>query len=156
MTINDQGHFAIAAPPADVYRFMTDPEFLGRSLPDARGYAVESEHQFTATLLVGVSHIRGTMPTRFEIVGEGPSQPCRIRAQARGLGSQVDVSLEFKLRPVAGQTEVDWHSAATVSGLLASVGAGVLKPVAQRNFNAIIAAIEAALEKAVLEGGPNA
>lgn len=57
--------------------------------------------------------------------------------------------LQFKMENEAGRTAIAWSSDATISGVLASVGAGLLRPLAKRNFDAIVGAIQQAIEAAI-------
>ncbi len=148
MKITDQGQFSVQAQTERVIQLMTDPDFLGRTLPDSKGYRVTSPTSVVADMKVGVSHIKGVMPTTLTIQPVHTGEPVTIRVVAQGLGSRVDMELAFNINGVNGSTELDWSSTATVSGVLASVGSGLLRPMAKRNFDAIVGAIRDAIEAA--------
>lgn len=152
MRLTDQGSFVVHSSVDRLLPLMTSPDFIGRTLPDSKGYTVDGPDRCTVQMAVGVSHVRGVMPTRLVVEPVQEGQPVTVRAEASGLGSRVNLLLHFRLVPLdeAGETgvRIEWDSDATVSGLLASVGAGLLRPLAQRNFDAIVRAIQSALEEA--------
>lgn len=149
MKISEQGHFAVMASASTVLSFITDPDFLGKTLPDSKGYRVTGSDTCVVDMKVGVSHIRGAMPATLTVGPYASGEPLVIKVNAQGLGSRVDMRLTFDVHEVEGRTEIDWVSDATVSGVLASVGAGLLRPLAKRNFDAIVAAIQGAIEAAI-------
>ncbi len=149
MKITEAGQFEVHAHKDRVLTLVRDPEFLGRSLPDSKGYRVTAPDTCVVDMLVGVSHIKGIMPTTLRIQPTRASEPLTIQVSAQGLGSRVDMELTFDIEERDGGTEVNWRSASTISGVLASVGAGLLRPLAKRNFDAIVSAIQAAIEAAV-------
>lgn len=62
MKINETGSFTVATVPDRVYALVTDPDFLGRTLPDSKGYRVTGPDTCVVDMRVGVSHIKGVMP----------------------------------------------------------------------------------------------
>ena len=146
MRITESGSFSVKASLTEVKHLITDPDFLGRALPDSKGYKVTGENSCTVDMTVGVSHIRGVMPTTLKINPWVSGEPLTIKVNAQGLGSRVDLGLSFELDAEGTGTRLDWTSEATVSGVLASVGSGLLRPLAKRNFDAIVAAIQEAIE----------
>lgn len=149
MKIAEQGTFSVGAPPERVLELVTDPDFLGRTLPDSKGYRVTSPTSCVVDMKVGVSHIKGVMPATLTVQAHDPGEPLKIRVGAHGLGSRVDMELSFDIQDNGSGTDVRWASDATVSGVLASVGAGLLRPLAKRNFDAIVSAIQEAIEAAI-------
>lgn len=149
MKVSEQGHFTVTASASRVLSFMTDPEFLGKTLPDSKGYRVTGPDTCVVDMRVGVSHIRGAMPATLTVQPFLPDDPLVVKVSAQGLGSRVDMRLQFDVHEAEGRTEIDWLSDAMVSGVLASVGAGLLRPLAKRNFDAIVEAIQGAIEAAV-------
>lgn len=149
MKINETGSFTVATVPDRVYALVTDPDFLGRTLPDSKGYRVTGPDTCVVDMRVGVSHIKGVMPATLTIQPREGDEPLVIKVSAQGLGSRVDMVLQFKMENEAGRTAIAWSSDATISGVLASVGAGLLRPLAKRNFDAIVGAIQQAIEAAI-------
>ena len=149
MKITETGSFAVSSSPDRVLALVTEPDFLGRTLPDSKGYRVTGTDSCVVEMKVGVSHIKGVMPTTLKIQPREEWEPLVIKVSAQGLGSRVDMALRFDIAPLDGGTAIDWSSEASVSGVLASVGAGLLRPLAKRNFDAIVGAIQEAIEAAI-------
>lgn len=149
MKITEQGSFSVSATPERVLILVTDPDFLGRTLPDSKGYRVTGPDTCVVDMKVGVSHIKGVMPTTLTIQPRGAGEPLVVRVGAQGLGSRVDMELKFDIQDASGGADLHWVSDATVSGVLASVGSGLLRPLAKRNFDAIVSAIQEAIEAAI-------
>ncbi|MHB1610320.1 MAG: SRPBCC domain-containing protein [Sulfobacillus sp.] len=146
MKMTESGSFAVRSSQEEVLALVTSPEFLAKTLPDSKGYRVTGPESAVVDMLIGVSHIKGTMPTTLTILPQEDADHLNVRVAAQGLGSRVDMTLAFELQRQAEGTLVMWSSDAMISGVLASVGSGLLRPLAKRNFDAIVAAIQAAIE----------
>ena len=149
MKITEQGMFSVSSTPAQVLALVSNPDFIGRTLPDSKGYQVTAPDTCVVDMRVGVSHIKGVMPTTLKILPLDKDEPLVIRVGAQGLGSRVDMELRFDIQEVEGKAQINWTSDATVSGVLSSVGSGLLRPLAKRNFDAIVMAIQQAIEAAI-------
>ena len=64
------------------------------------------------------------------------------------MGSRIDLRLDFTLSEKDNTVVIDWGSTADVNGLLASVGAGLLRPLTRTKFDAVVNSVQAALAKA--------
>jgi len=92
-----EGQFTVAAPQADVYRFLTEPAKVGRHLPDVTDVVIADADHFTVTARVGVSHIKGTMVVKLEIRDRQPPVSTTLVGKGSGLGSVVDMVTSFTL-----------------------------------------------------------
>ncbi len=146
MKMTESGSFAVRSSQEEVLALVTSPEFMGKTWSDSKGYRVTGPESAVVDMLIGVSHIKGTMPTTLTILPQEDADHLNVRVAAQGLGSRVDMTLAFELQRQAEGTLVMWSSDAMISGVLASVGSGLLRPLAKRNFDAIVAAIQAAIE----------
>jgi carbon monoxide dehydrogenase subunit G len=137
-----QGAFDVPGNPPEVYAFLTDPGQVAAVLPDARVTEVRPDG-FSVDARVGVGPMRGTMSTRLDMIERLPGQRAVYRGQARGLGSVVDLTASFRLETSAGGgTTVEWGGEANVSGRLASVAGGMLEPLARKNIERFINAVQ--------------
>ena len=149
MRITEQGTFVVSSTQSQVIALITNPEFIGQTLPDSKGYRLTGPDTCVVEMKVGVSHLKGIMPTTLKILPYKDGEPLVIQVSAQGLGSRVDMELRFDTQGIDEKTQIDWTSDARVSGVLASVGSGLLRPLAKRNFDAIVAAIQEAIEAAI-------
>jgi len=148
MKISDQGQFTVNTTIEKLMPLITDPDFMARALPDVKEYKVEGPDRASLKMAVGVSHIRGVLPARFKIDRSGGPNKLAVIADASGMGSRIDLRLDFTLSAQDGSVAIDWSSSADVNGLLASVGAGLLRPLTRTKFDAVVNSVQAALSKA--------
>jgi carbon monoxide dehydrogenase subunit G len=140
------GVFEVSRGRPEAYAFLTDPANVAAALPDTSIAEVRPDG-FTVEARVGVGPMRGTMSTRLDVVEREPDCRALYRGQARGLGSIVDLSAGFDLEEIpGGGTRVDWSGEANVSGRLASVAGGLLEPLARKNIERFITAVQDRLE----------
>jgi uncharacterized protein len=141
-----RGSFEVPGSRPEIYAFLTDPRQVAEVLPDARVTEARPDG-FSVDARVGVGPMRGTMSTRLDIVERVPEQQAVYRGQGRGLGSVVDLTASFRLEEAAGGgTTVEWDGEANVSGRLASVAGGMLEPLARKNIERFIGAVQARLK----------
>ena len=148
MRISDQGQFTVNTTLDKLMPLITDPDFMARALPDVKEYKVEGPDRASLKMTVGVSHIRGVLPARFRLDRSGGPGKLAVVADASGMGSRIDVHLDFALSEKDSAVVIDWSSTADVNGLLASVGAGLLRPLTRTKFDAVVSSVQAALAKA--------
>ena len=148
MRISDQGQFTVNTTLDKLMPLITDPDFMARALPDVKEYKVEGPDRATLKMAVGVSHIRGVLPARFRLDRSGGPGKLAVVADASGMGSRIDLRLDFTLSEKDNSVVIDWGSTADVNGLLASVGAGLLRPLTRTKFDAVVNSVQAALAKA--------
>jgi carbon monoxide dehydrogenase subunit G len=127
---------------------ITDPDFMARALPDVKEYKVEGPDRASLKMAVGVSHVRGVLPARFRLDRSAGPDKLAVIADASGMGSKIDLRIDFTLSDRDGAVVVDWTSSADVNGLLASVGAGLLRPLTRTKFDAVVTSVREALAKA--------
>ena len=148
MRISDQGQFTVNTSLDKLMPLITDPDFMARALPDGKDYKVEGPDRASLRMAVGVSHIRGVLPARFRLDRSGGPGKLAVIADASGMGSRIDLRLDFTLSEKDDSVVIDWGSTADVNGLLASVGAGLLRPLTRTKFDAVVNSVQAALSKA--------
>jgi carbon monoxide dehydrogenase subunit G len=146
--IQDQGQFTVNTSLEHLLPLITDPDFMARALPDVKEYTVEGPDSAVVKMAVGVSHIRGVLPARFKLERGAEENKLAVVANASGMGSRIDLRLDFVLSDQTGSVTVDWSSTADVNGTLASVGAGLLRPLARKQFDAVVTSVQTALANA--------
>jgi carbon monoxide dehydrogenase subunit G len=142
------GQFSVKAAMAEVYDFLTDPERIGRHLPDVQSVEVHDADHFTVKARVGISHIKGTMVMKLTFVDRKPPSATTVVGQGSGLASVVDMVTSFTLEEAApGETIVRWRGDMTIGGKLAAFGPqGLLDRVARTNVDQFIAGIRNGLQ----------
>lgn len=142
-----EGTFEVPGRSDEVYEFLTDWSRVAPVLPDVTSYEVLDPDSIRFQARVGVSALRGVMRTRLTIVERVPGRRAHYRGRASGIGSSVDLELDFELAGVAGGTEVRWSGTATIAGRLAAVTSGLLERVARRYLTGLVDSVQRALAR---------
>lgn len=142
-----EGTFEVPGRSDDVYAFLTDWSRVAPILPDVTSYEVLDPDSIRFQGRVGVSALRGVMRTRLTIVDREPGRRAHYRGRANGLGSSVDLELDFVLAGAPGGTEVRWSGTATIAGRLAAVTAGLLERLARRHLAVLVDSVQGALAR---------
>lgn len=143
-----EGEFVVPLGREAVYGFLSDPQKFGRAIPELEEVSVRDGGGFMARVRTGISYLRGSLEIQFERVADADEagRAAAYRGKGLGMGSFVEVEAGFSLEEVqAGSTRVRWRGVAKIGGRLASVGGGLLEPVARRNMTQFIGAIQTML-----------
>ncbi len=143
------GSFTVSSSRDRVYAFLTNPRKVVDALPDIQSSEVE-EDAFTVEARVGVGPMRGTMRVHLKMVVQEPNEHATYRGQSKGMGTTVDLETTFALRDAengGGGTSVDWSGDARIVGRLASVAGGMLDPLARKNIQTFVNAVQGSLEQ---------
>ncbi|HKZ52873.1 MAG TPA: SRPBCC domain-containing protein [Candidatus Acidoferrales bacterium] len=145
MAIAFGGEFQVQRGREEVFDFLTDPNRFAPLLPDFEGVSVEDAKNFTIKTKVGISHIRGTATVKLHLAEA--ERPRRALYQGKGsvAGGNVELKAGFDLEEASGGTHVRWKGEAQIFGRLTSVAGGLLEPLAKKNVQKLIDALQAAL-----------
>jgi carbon monoxide dehydrogenase subunit G len=138
------GQFTVAADRETAYAFLTDPQRLGRYMPDVKSVDVQDADHFTVKAAVGISHIKGTMTMKLTISDRQPPVSTTVSGKGSGMASAVDMVTSFVLDVApTGETVVTWQGDVTISGSLASFGPqGLLDRMARANVEKFVDGIK--------------
>lgn len=140
------GQFAVDAPRADVYAFLTDPARITRHMPDVQNVVIDDPDHFTVTARVGISHIKGNVTMKLTIQDRRPPISTTVVGKGSGLASAMDMITGFTLEETPSGTVVHWQGDVTISGKLAAFGPqGLLDRIARKNVETFIEGIRAGL-----------
>jgi carbon monoxide dehydrogenase subunit G len=139
----------VQAELALVSAFVTDPDRVGRCLPDLQELTVVDAQHFVAFVKIGVGPIRGKFKMEVELGALTESGELAMKLKGSGMGNGLAMSSSMKLiAATPGQTELHWSAEASVSGPLASIGGRLLEGQAKKTTEALFANIRQALETA--------
>jgi carbon monoxide dehydrogenase subunit G len=143
-----EGSFTVKAGRLEAYRFLIDPARFAVHMPDVEEVTVQDETHFTMKAKVGVSHIKGTMTVKLELVEKVEPERAKIVGKASGLASVVDLVTGFELEEADnGMTRIQWKGEATVGGKLAALGGGLMERLAKKNLEKLVAGIQHGIEE---------
>ncbi len=145
MNISFGGNFTVKKTAEEVYDFLTDANRFCPLLPDYQSMQKDDETHFTVALRVGISHIRGDAKVKMTLLET--ERPRRAVYEGKGdvAGGNATFTSGFDLEVVPEGTKVIWKGDSQIVGRLASLGGGLLEPLAKKNIQKLIDGLQAAL-----------
>jgi carbon monoxide dehydrogenase subunit G len=124
------GTHTFPAPQAVVWRVLTDPQTLRRTLPGCQAFEPRPDGSYHVVMSIGIASIRGTYTGSVELLDELPPDSYTLKVAARGGVGFVDGTGHFALAPAPGdaaRTLVSYAGHAQAGGKIAGVGQRLLK-----------------------------
>jgi len=146
MAYSFDGDFTVATSRDDVYALLSQTQKFAPLLPSYRSHAVNPDGSSDVEVKVGVGKIRGT--GKVNLVLTESEEPVRARYEGKGkvMGGAFNIMASFELEDAGqGKTRVKWHGDLTMYGKLVSLAGGLVKPMAERDINQMIEALQAEL-----------
>ena len=133
MNLQYSGEEQIPAGFDKVWTFVTDPEEVGRCLPDVLDVVVQDATHFDAVVEVGVGPVRGKFKLKVELVADAEKHRLDMNVSGGGFGSAVDMTAGADLAEAGPDaTTLKWSGQAIARGPIAAVGGRVLDAQAQK------------------------
>jgi carbon monoxide dehydrogenase subunit G len=127
------GQERITAGRDAVWAFVTNPDQVGRCLPDVMSVTVRDTTHFDAVVRVGLGPVRGNLNFTFELQPDVAARRMNIKITGAGLGSALDLVAGADIRDGGeGATLLDWKGEAVMRGPVAAVGGRVLDAQARK------------------------
>jgi len=145
MAFSFGGSFDVQRSPEQVYAFLIDPKRFCVLMPDFQSMAMQDERHFTVKVNVGVAHIRGTAEVKMELTKAEAPRRAEYTGQGPIAGGNVNLTAGFDLAPAGAGTRVTWTGQAQVFGRIISMAGGLLEPLAKKNIQKMIDALQIAL-----------
>jgi len=145
MAIHFGGEFRVSKKRTEVYDFLSDPKRFAPLLPDFESMTQLDERRSTVNLKVGISHIRGTASILLELAEAERPRHAVYQGKGSLAGSSVHLTAGFDLEDDGNGTHVIWKGEAQLFGRLISVAGGLLEPLARKNVQKLIDALQGAL-----------
>ena len=130
----------IAAPPANVYAALLDPEVLKACVPGATEVTGSPEDGFEATVVQKVGPVKATFKGQVTISDTVENEALKISGEGKGgAAGFAKGGAEVKLAPSDAGTSLSYDVEAKVGGKLAQLGSriidGFAKKMADQFFN---------------------
>jgi uncharacterized protein len=133
VTLEYNGEELIPAAHDKVWAFVTDPERVGRCLPDVLEVNVHDPTHLDAVVRVGVGPVKGKFKFKIELRPAETQRRIELKISGGGLGSAVDLTAGADLIDAdGGATRLTWGGQAIARGPVAAVGGRVLDAQAQK------------------------
>ncbi len=146
MGIKFDGEFTVTAAPQTVYDMLADPQKFAPLLPTYRSLEAKDDGSTDVTVEVGVGKIRGSAIVSLAL--EEADSPRRAAYSGKGkvMGSAFNMLTSFDLEALAdGGTRVKWQGDLSMFGKLVALAGGLIRPIAKKDIQRLIDAIQAAL-----------
>jgi carbon monoxide dehydrogenase subunit G len=128
------GTHTFPAPQPIVWRVLTDPETLRRTLPGCQKFELQPDGSYNVTMSIGIAAIKGTYTGHVRLENERPPDSYTLKVGAKGAAGFVDGRGDFSLAPSGAdqaQTVLTYTGDAQVGGKIAGVGQRLIKAGAQ-------------------------
>ncbi len=159
--MNLDGSAVLHGSPDDVWRALTDPAVLARTIPGCLALERVGEDSYRMDVSVGVGAVKGTYAGEVHLTDQDRPTSYVMHASGAGAPGQVRATVTIELAPDGDSATVLTYSAdAVVGGPVAGVGqrmiTGVAKRMAAQFFTAVDAELAGAGVAAVPEPRPSA
>jgi carbon monoxide dehydrogenase subunit G len=150
------GTATIAHPVGEVYRALTDPAVLVRTLPGCQRLEQTGPDRYQATLEAGVGSNKGLFDGNVRLSEMTAPDSFTLHASGTGAPGTVDAIAHVRLVADAavGGTLVHYAADATVGGMIGGVGQRMLAGVARRTAGEFFAAVDRELTAGGVEPAP--
>ena len=133
MKLQNAGEEKIPATLDTVWAFITDPQKVGRSFPDAIDVTVQDPTHVDAIVQVGVGPVRGKFKLKVELLPDPSTHHIDMKVSGGGFGSTVDLTAAADAVDGGdGTTLLKWTGEAEARGPIAAVGGRVLDSEAKK------------------------
>lgn len=143
-----KGSYRFAAPIARVWGALMNPQVIACLLPGAERLEPVGDNVYEAEMRLGIGPISGRYKARITLSEIDPPNHYRLRIQAQGPQGAVDANGTIDLTAQEDGTVMHYEGEAVVTGLLMSMGARLLEPVAQTLIQQGLKALEGLLDTA--------
>ena len=156
--MNLDGSAVLHGSPDDVWRVLTDPAVLARTIPGCLALERVGEDSYRMDVSVGVGAVKGTYAGEVHLTDQQRPTSYVMHASGAGAPGQVRATVTIELAPDGDSATVLTYSAdAVVGGPVAGVGQRMITGVAKRMAAQFFTAVDAELAGArVPAGAPQA
>ncbi len=141
------GNKRILASVDTVYRLLTDPDVLMRTMPGLKTLTPTPDGKYAAEMEMGVAAIKGKYQGSMEMVDPQPPHSYRLVMTGQGPGGYVEVNMTVEIVPDGESSTVRYNGEVVVGGTIASLGQRVFTGVANYLVNQFFAAIAKEAER---------
>jgi len=140
--LRGKGAVTISAPPAEVWRRLTDPVELATIVPGCRELRQDGPDRYVAEVTIGVAGIRGVYAAEIALKDKEEPRSVRLVGKATGaLGFGTGEGL-VTLAPDGADTRLTYTYRADVGGKVAAVGQRLLGTVTRVLIGEFFASLE--------------
>lgn len=125
-----EGERDFAAPPAAVYRALTDPEEMADAFAAIERIDAEGDEWTFVARPPFPGGFRLKFSVKLDDLAE--AEHARLRAWGKSLGGRLSVDSAFDLEPVGKGARMRWQAEVEAAGIFSALGNQALGPVAKQ------------------------
>ena len=144
--MNFGGTYEISAPPELIFDFITDPNRIGKCLPDLKSLETEGEDNFRAIVRIGVGFMRGDFDFQISIIEKMRPHRVRLKGIGSGSGSEAKIDTEIELTSTANGTNLVYKAKVELTGLFAGLAQGILLGMVEKTVNQLFDCVKTKTE----------
>ena len=130
-----QGEEVMEASLPKMWELVSNPVSLAGCFPGLQKVEHLDTRRFNATVLLGVSFVKGSFDFQFEIAEKEEPSRMLLNGVGKGVGSIIDLRLTVELAEVDAKSRISWHADVAFKGLLAGVGENLIRKGVEANVN---------------------
>lgn len=136
-----EGSYRIAAPRAQVWEALLNPDVLRRVIPGCEKLEPAGDHRYSATFRSGVGQIKGTFSGEVEISDPDPQNAYTLRSRVKAAVGFVEGSGRISLADAdaASDTLINYSGDVKIGGMLASIAGRLIEAAAKKNMDDMFA-----------------
>ena len=144
--MNLDGSAVLHGSPDDVWRALTDPAVLARTIPGCLALERVGEDSYRMDVSVGVGAVKGTYAGEVHLTDQERPRSYVMHASGAGAPGQVRATVTIELAPDGDSaTALTYSADAVVGGPVAGVGQRMITGVAKRMAAQFFTAVDAEL-----------
>ena len=141
------GTFVVRCDPEAAFNLLSTPERFAPLLPDLESMTMQDATHFTIRTLLDIGRINGRINLSMEL--SEASRPHRVGYRGHGViaGSPLQFELGFRITPVDGMTEIQWHGEVRLNGSLIFLAGDLLDTMSRQNFGRMADSLQCTLRR---------
>ena len=141
----------LAAPAAQVWQLILDPQIMAGCVPGVESVTVISESEYLVAIKVKISFVSANFKIRTQITERQENQLLRCEGQGEeaALASKLKHASEIQLSQDNGSTTLRICSKVDVFGRIGSLGLSAMKTKVDRMWDEFCAALKEKIESTV-------
>jgi carbon monoxide dehydrogenase subunit G len=149
MGIKFDGEFSVPVSQGEAYALLSDPQKFAPLLPTYKSLEMEDDKTAVVKVKVGIGKIRGTATIVLVLEEEKPPTRAAYSGKGKIMGGAFNMNTAFELESTEdGGTLVKWEGELDMFGKLVSLAGGLIRPLAKKDIQRLIDALQAAMTPA--------
>ncbi|MEX2123518.1 MAG: SRPBCC domain-containing protein [Woeseia sp.] len=150
MAIEFDGEFTVDTSRDAAFAVLSDVQKFSPMLPTYQSHELCDDGSCNVTVKVGVGKIRGNAIVNLALTEHKEPVSATYAGKGKIMGGAFNLLAAFDLHDAGhGGTRIVWRGELTIFGKLVSLAGGLIKPVAGKQIQELVDAIQASLAGAV-------